>query len=125
MKKGMMIFWVCILILVVAGLGMSVFVKSGPSKLEPFAQCISDSGSTFYGAFWCPHCQAQKRLFGSAADLLPYVECSTPNGQSQLQGCKDKNIKTYPTWEFKNDSRLEGEISLMQLSEKTSCQLPE
>ena len=125
MKKGMMIFWVCILILVVAGLGASVLVKSGPSQLGPFAQCIKDSGTIFYGAFWCPHCQAQKRLFGSAADLLPYVECSTPDGQGQLQVCIDKEVKQYPTWEFADGSRLTGEIPLAQLAEKTSCQLPQ
>lgn len=125
MKKGMLFFWVGILILVVAGLGASVFVKSTPSQLGPFAQCLKESGATFYGAFWCPHCQQQKRMFGSAQDQLPYVECSTPDGQGQLQVCIDKKVQQYPTWEFKDGSRLTGEVPLAQLAEKTDCQLPQ
>jgi|SRR3989344_1088281 len=125
MKKGMLIFWVCVLLLIVAGLGASIFIKNGPSNLEPFAQCLKDKGATFYGAFWCPHCQAQKRLFGTSAKLLPYVECSTSDGQGQLQVCKDKEIQQYPTWEFVDGSRLTGEVPLAQLAEKTECVLPQ
>jgi thiol-disulfide isomerase/thioredoxin len=124
MKKGAMIFWIGILVLVVAAVGASLFIKPGPSNLEPFAQCLKDEGATFYGAFWCPHCQRQKALFGSAASKLPYVECSTPDGQGQLQVCIDKEITNYPTWEFADGSRLTGERSLAELAEKTSCQLP-
>ncbi|RJR14013.1 hypothetical protein C4585_00885 [Candidatus Parcubacteria bacterium] len=125
MKKGMLFFWVGILVLVVAGLGASIFVKSTPSALGPFAQCLGEKGATFYGAFWCPHCQAQKRMFGSAQDQLPYVECSTPDGQGQLQVCIDKGIQQYPTWVFADESRLTGEVPLAQLAEKTGCQLPQ
>lgn len=88
------------------------------------AQCIKDSGTTFFGAFWCPHCQAQKKLFGDAEKLLPYVECSTPDSKSQLPVCKDAGVSTYPTWEFKDKSRLSGEIPLATLAEKTGCTLP-
>ena len=124
MKKGMMIFWVIILLLVVAGLGVSVLGGRGSDKLNGFAQCLTDKGAIFYGAFWCPHCQAQKRAFSNSAKLLPYVECSTPDGQGQLQVCKDKEIKQYPTWEFSDGSRLTGEVPLTQLAEKTGCVLP-
>ena len=88
------------------------------------ATCIKDSGATFYGAFWCPHCQEQKKMFGSAADLLPYVECSLPNGQGQNQTCTDAGVESYPTWQFADDSRLNGTQSLATLAEKTSCALP-
>ena len=125
MKKGMMIFWVVILLLVVAGLGVSVLGGRGSDKLNAFAQCLTDKKAIFYGAFWCPHCQAQKRTFSNSAKLLPYVECSTPDGQGQLQVCKDKEIKQYPTWEFSDGSRLTGEIPLTQLAEKTGCVLLE
>ena len=95
-----------------------------PGKYDQFAMCLKDKGATFYGAFWCPHCQAQKKMFGSSVSLLPYVECSTPDAKSQTQICIDKNIKSYPTWEFADGSRLTGEISLAELSGKTSCALP-
>jgi len=99
-------------------------VPTGPGKYDTFAQCLKDKGAVFYGAFWCSHCQAQKELFGSSAKFLPYVECSTIDGQNQTQECIDKKVAGYPTWEFSDGSRLNGEIPLAQLAEKTSCPLP-
>jgi len=95
-----------------------------PGKYDAFATCLADKGAVFYGAFWCPHCQSQKKMFGSSVKLLPYVECSTPDGQGQLQACIEAGINSYPTWEFADGSRLMGEIPLEQLAEKTSCELP-
>jgi len=126
MKKGALIFWVVVLLLVVGGVGMSVFVKSGPGNLDGFTQCLKDNGAVFYGAFWCPHCQRTKELFGSSARLLPYVECSTPDGQSQLQVCKDKKVESYPTWTFTDSTTvLTGERTLQELSEASGCALPQ
>ena len=125
MKKGAMIFWVVVLALVVAGIGLALFVKPGPSNLEPFAQCLGEKGATFYGAFWCPHCQRQKALFGSASKSLPYVEWSLPDGKTQTQICIDKEIKSYPTWIFADGSVLTGERTLQELADKTQCALPQ
>ncbi len=119
-----MLFWGGVFILIAVVLSLTLFVKPGASNLEPFAQCLKDKGATFYGAFWCPHCQKQKAMFGSAVKLLPYVECSTPDGKAQLQACIDKKIDNYPTWEFADGSRLTGEVALTSLAEKTGCSLP-
>src|SRR3989304_10130716 len=89
-----------------------------------FAKCISDSGTKFYGTFWCPHCINQRQMFGSAKEYLPYIECSTPDGKGQLQVCKDAGIKGYPTWIFGDGSMLSGEVTLDKLAEKTGCALP-
>ncbi|HTE48627.1 MAG TPA: hypothetical protein VK675_01840 [Candidatus Paceibacterota bacterium] len=101
---------------------------SGPGKYDEFATCLKDKGALFYGAFWCPHCQAQKKLFGSSAHLLPYVECSTANGQGQTQVCIDKKIESYPTWILADGTRLPIEnsagVTLETLAAKTSCELP-
>ena len=100
------------------------------AELDGFAMCLKDKGVTFYGAFWCPHCASQKALFGKSAKLLPYVECSTPDGNSQLQVCKEKNITSYPTWDFPamngatSTERYPGEMDLQALSERTGCALP-
>lgn len=94
------------------------------TKYDQFAQCIKDSGAIFYGAFWCPHCKAQKDMFGDSVKLLPYVECSTPDGKSQLPVCTTKGVQSYPTWAFANGDKLTGEVSLADLSEKTGCVLP-
>jgi thiol-disulfide isomerase/thioredoxin len=80
--------------------------------LVGFAQCLKDQGATFYGAFWCPHCQATKRIFGpDAVKKLPYFECSTPDGQSQIPACTQAGVEGYPTWVFKDGSRIVGELS--------------
>jgi len=97
---------------------------SGSTKLNGFAQCLKDKGAVFYGAFWCSHCQAQKALFDASAELLPYVECSTPDAKGQTQICIDKGISQYPTWYFPDGSRGEGEQSLQTLADKTGCVLP-
>ena len=107
-------------------LAMAVFLAGCSSKnYDSFATCIAESGTTFYGAFWCPHCQAQKSEFGGSAKLLPYVECSTPDGKAQRQECIDQKVEKYPTWEFPDGSRVTGEQSLETLSAKTGCAIGE
>ena len=132
MQNQVKIF-ISVLAVLVLGVIGTVIVRSnatppGPGVYDTFAQCIADSGTTFYGAFWCPHCQAQKKLFGSSAKLLPYVECSTPDGNGQTQACIDKGIQSYPTWIMKDGTVLPNEngagITLETLAAKTSCQLP-
>ncbi len=129
MNNNKKIFILVIVILVLGTIGAALLNSSstpaGPGKYDTFAQCLKDKGAIFYGAFWCPHCQAEKALFGSSVKLLPYVECSTPDGSNQTAECKTKNIESYPTWVFADGSRLTGEIPLKTLSEKTSCPLPE
>ncbi len=123
MKKAA---WIVIFVLFVAFVVWLIMTpkRVAPSKLDSFAICLKDSGAVFYGAFWCPHCQTQKKLFGTAERLLPYVECSTPDGNSQLPVCVEKKITGYPTWIFKDGSILTGEVPLVDLAEKTACVLP-
>lgn len=111
-------------VLLVGGFVFFAQQSSGPGKYDDFAKCLKDKGAVFYGAFWCPHCQNQKRMFGSSEQYLPFVECSTDDGKGQTQICKDKKIQNYPTWEFKDGSRKTGEVSLEDLAKVTSCQLP-
>lgn len=121
--------FVSVIIILVLGIAATAVLRrnqapAGPGKYDAFAQCINNSGAKFYGAFWCPHCKAQKEMFGSSVKYLPYEECSTPDGSHQTQICIDKKVSSYPTWEFADGSRLSGEIALSQLAEKTGCQLP-
>ncbi len=124
------IFFIVIIVLFVGAVGTFIIRGGGISKsntpnYDTFATCLKDKGAVFYGAFWCPHCQAEKKLFGSSEKLLPYVECSTADGQGQTQICKDKKIEGYPTWVFADGSILTGEVPLATLAEKTSCILPQ
>lgn len=118
--------WVFVLALFVVGIVLSTSSWStlSPSKFNAFASCLKDRGLIFYGAFWCPHCQNQKAMFGSAAEKLPYVECSAPDGNSQTPICISQGIKSYPTWVFSDGSRQSGEVSLDQLAQKSGCELP-
>jgi hypothetical protein len=118
--------YVAIGIITAALLGWGILALNQQStKLDGFATCIKDNGATFYGAFWCPHCQAQKALFKKSARLLPYVECSEPDGKTQTQACIDKGIESYPTWTFRDGGKESGTLSLEQLAETTGCVIPE
>ncbi len=111
--------------LVVIGLvGLAVYKNVAPSPYDAFAQCLSDEGVTMYGAWWCPHCQNQKELFGNAFRNINYVECSAPGSRSMLPICSSAGITGYPTWRFADGSELNGEAPLASLAEKTTCQLP-
>lgn len=123
--KGVTVFWIIIALLIVGGFGASMYMKTLPGKYDELAQCLKDKGAVFYGAFWCPHCQEQKRFFGNSAELLPYVECSNPDGKTQTQICIDKQIQSYPTWEFPDGSRLMGEQQPADLASKVGCAMPE
>lgn len=116
MKTKPIILIFCILLLIVA---------CSSKKYDGFVSCLNEKYVKFYGAFWCPHCQNQKSIFGSSAKNLPYIECSTPDGKGQLDVCKEKNVKSYPTWDFPDGTRLTGELSLQTLSEKTGCKITE
>jgi thiol-disulfide isomerase/thioredoxin len=122
--------YILIAILLVAGMVYLVKTPGKPGQYDTLAQCIKDKGAVFYGAFWCPHCQSQKAMFGKSAKLLPYVECSTPDSKGQTQICKDVGITTYPTWHFTNDVStttkvITGVMELEALSRETNCPLPE
>ena len=121
MTKNIILTTVIILILV---LGLAFFMKSRPqkpSKLDGFATCLKDKGAVFYGAFWCPHCKEQKDMFGKSAKLIPYVECSTPDGKAQTAICISKKIEGYPTWEFADGSRMSAVMKPQDLAEKAGC----
>lgn len=128
--KNILIFFGAI---VVVSLGYWYYDQAKPGNLDAFAQCLSEKQVKFYGAFWCSHCQAQKALFGKSKDLLPYLECSTPDSKGQTQICIDKAIKNYPTWSSMIASTtasttdevfVTGEKTLQELSELSGCQLP-
>lgn len=121
---GYALMWLVIIGLIVVGAIFLVKAGNKPGELNAFAQCIEKSGAKFYGAYWCPHCQNQKQLFGKSAEFLPYVECSTPDGKGQLDVCKQAGITGYPTWVFPNGSKVSGEQTLEELAEKTGCELP-
>ncbi|SMP62915.1 Dockerin type I repeat-containing protein [Neorhodopirellula lusitana] len=67
--------------------------------LSDVAEATRDSGALFFGAHWCNNCHAQKAAFGAAADLLPYIEATGPDGMPNEIGIA-RGITIYPTWRF-------------------------
>jgi len=77
-----------------------------------------------YGAYWCPHCETQKEMFGPSFQYAPYVECGVKGSRVPAQVCVDAGVKHYPTWVFADGARVEGEHPLEFLSQETGCALP-
>ncbi len=114
-KQGKFVLLITSVVIVVAVLGFFITKQdTAPSKYDDFAKALKTEGAQFFGAFWCPHCLAQKVSFGKAKQYLPYVECSNPD-KSPTQICKDNKIESYPSWKFKNG------ISLMSKSKPIIC----
>lgn len=90
--------------------------------LRALAMHIAQSGAKMYGAYWCPHCQEQKEMFGASAQRLPFVECS-PGGPRapQTSVCAARGVKLYPTWII-NGQRTEAVMSLAELAKATGYQ---
>lgn len=92
-------------------------------NLDDFAKCITGKGAKMYGAYWCPHCENNKKLFGDSIQYVEYVECAV-EGQPQVQTeeCTDAGITGYPTWEV-NGEKYPGEQTLENLARLTGCTL--
>lgn len=89
---------------------------SSPAAIA-LAQHLSESGALMYGAYWCPHCQEQKKLFGAAgAEALPYVECDASGKNGQPEKCRAAGIDGFPTWKI-GDQTLSGTQDLETLAE--------
>jgi hypothetical protein len=56
-------------------------------------------------------------MFGSALQYLKQVDCS------EEHACDDYGVRSFPTWSFKDGSRLRGVQSPTELASKTRCTL--
>jgi uncharacterized membrane protein/glutaredoxin len=79
------------------------------------AQHLTVTNAKMYGAYWCPHCIDQKKQFGEAQKLVPYIECDSKGVNPQTELCQKKGITGFPTWEI-NGKMLSGERSLDELA---------
>lgn len=92
--------------------------RAEAGKYDAFAQCLAAKGIIIYGADWCPHCQNEKKAFGSSFKYITYVECP-----DEPQKCIAAGINGYPTWVFPDGRRLEGEQGIEKLSQESGCAL--
>lgn len=98
--------------------------KINETQLMAFAKYLTDKGVTMYGAYWCSHCQNQKKLFGTAFQYINYVECT-----KDPEKCTAAGVLGYPTWTFSNPdgavvNKLEGEVTLEKLAQTVGYQFP-
>jgi large repetitive protein len=90
--------------------------------LGALAQCLSDSGATFYGAHWCPYCRKQKESFAGFAHRLPYVECyDGPRSEGMNARCKRDHVQSFPTWVYPDGSMHTGAKTPRELAAATGC----
>ncbi|OGC81875.1 MAG: hypothetical protein A2788_01905 [Candidatus Abawacabacteria bacterium RIFCSPHIGHO2_01_FULL_46_8] len=115
---------IALVFLALFGVGLKSVFSETPGEYDEFAQCLTDSGTKMYGAYWCPYCQEQKKELGSSWQYINYIECSLPNRAGTTAVCQDAELEGYPTWEFADGSRIPGKVPLAELSKKTGCPLP-
>src|SRR3989344_4952723 len=125
MKKGTKYI---IAIIAVSLIGLIIYqASSGPVEpgiYDDFAKCINEKGVVMYGAYWCSHCQEQKKRFGTSFQYVNYVECDPRGDNGNPNLCDEKGVKGYPTWIFSDGTRKEQVLSMDELSTATSCTLP-
>lgn len=119
-------FWIIIvsgvIVLVVAIGAMAWRGNSAVADgvLDGFVKCLAEKNIVMYGTETCSWCRKQKEDLGSSFQYLNYVECSV-----ETQKCVDEKITATPTWVFPDSERVEGYLTLEELSAKSSCPLPE
>lgn len=103
------------LVAVVGGYTLTERQTAATAYAEGLAKHLAASGARFYGAYWCPHCTEQKRMFGDAARYLPYVECDARAPDGRPEECRKAGVRAYPTWVI-GGRKYEGTIPLEELA---------
>ncbi len=123
MKKSYIVY--AVILLLIAGLFYwSYWNSKQPGKYDEFAKCLTEKGVKFYGAYWCPRCADQKKLFGNSMQYIDYIECAIPGGDKGVQTaiCQKEKIESYPTWEI-NGQKTIGVLQLSYLASVTGCNI--
>ncbi|MEK7453249.1 MAG: hypothetical protein AAB614_03375 [Patescibacteria group bacterium] len=125
-KKIEKIISFLVVFFIIGGIIFFFYQKSkAPGEYDLVAKCLTEKGVLMYGAWWCPHCKAQKDEFGKSFDYIKYIECALPGQTSgkQTKECEDAGIKGYPTWKFQDGTVLEGDQSINKLAEIAKCEI--
>ena len=93
--------------------------KSSTQNIK-FAKFLNSKGIIMYSAYWCPHCQDQKELFGKEATKeLTIIECAKDGQNNQFELCQEKGIEGFPSWEINNEI-YSGTRELKELAKLTN-----
>ena len=120
MKKSHFIYGVIVFVIILLFL-YGYYNSNKPGQYDGVAKCLTEKGVKMYGAYWCPHCAEQKRLFGKSFDYIDYIECAIPGDNSrQTEICIKENITGYPTWDI-NGERVSGTHEPTELASLAGC----
>ena len=97
-----------------------VTLISSSARAE-LAKCLTQKGVVMYGAYWCPHCQSQKKLFAESFPYINYQECDAKGVKGNPEICRQAGIEFYPTWKIPGQPLLQGEQSLAKLAAEANC----
>jgi len=99
-------------------------VPARSAKPESLAECLARKGAHVYGASWCGHCRDQRELFGDEAAKVPYTDCQPEGTFSNIPECVALDIAAFPTWIFRDGTRILGVRSPAWLARRTGCPAP-
>lgn len=109
----------------IAGFFLLTLVGCGgpaePSKYAEVAKCLTDKGVIMYGAYWCPHCSNQKKIFGSDFQFIKYQECDPQGVGGDKAACLEAGVTQYPTWKFPGQGNVIGEQQVRDLAKLANC----
>lgn len=89
-------------------------VPASPATLA-LVDHLNQQGATLYTTYWCPYCQQQQALFGSAVAKLQVVECDPKGANARPEQCAQAQVSSYPTWQV-NGQLYRGLRSLEELA---------
>jgi uncharacterized membrane protein len=105
------------------GVGWAITTTSGQAEIQ-LAQHLQQKGAKAYMGWTCPHCYAQKQLFGKEAlAALPRVECVPSGKDAQPQLCSAAGITGFPSWVI-NGQLYTGVKSLNRLADLSEYRGP-
>jgi glutaredoxin len=111
------------LILVVSLLALSACGEVKDGKYAAIAKCLTSKGVKFYGAYWCPHCAEQKKIFGSDMRYINYIECDQNGPNSKRDECISAGVQAYPSWFFPGQDLSVGVQDPVELAHKANCEV--
>eukprot|EP00471_Norrisiella_sphaerica_P013040 CAMPEP_0184498370 /NCGR_PEP_ID=MMETSP0113_2-20130426/38773_1 /TAXON_ID=91329 /ORGANISM="Norrisiella sphaerica, Strain BC52" /LENGTH=184 /DNA_ID=CAMNT_0026885843 /DNA_START=147 /DNA_END=701 /DNA_ORIENTATION=+ len=86
-------------------------LTTSSDRAKQIAKRLSKLGTIMYGAYWCPHCNSQKSMFGKEAmRTIKYVECADDGKNSEFKSSACTKLTGYPTWEI-DGAEFPGERS--------------
>jgi hypothetical protein len=97
-------------------IGWIIFTGTGSqTEIDNFTKCLTEKGAKLYINKNSDEYERQLKIFGSSSQYLDIIDC-----YENAEICKEKNIKTNPTWIF-NWEIYEGILDLEKLKRISGC----